>query len=122
MKEVKTKATRSKRSNPENKKKYSYKYFYYSRSSAFVPPSFSLTTVHFLRYRLCIVKVRKYNESRRIVIQMYMQWFNFIFSETFIFLLLCMLIVDHGFETNEKKIKTRGKIEPTRILCQCCHE
>jgi len=47
---------------------------------------------------------------------MYMQWFEFLLSETFIFLLLCMLIVDHDFETNENEIQTRGKIEPTRIL------
>ena len=33
---------------------------------------------------------------------MYKQWFEFLLGETFIFLLLCMLIVDHDFETREK--------------------
>lgn len=33
---------------------------------------------------------------------MYKQWFEFLLGETFIFLLLCILIVDHDFETREK--------------------
>lgn len=50
---------------------------------------------------------------------MYMQWFEILLIETFIFLLLCMLIVDHDFETNENELQTKGKIEPTRILKVC---
>ena len=47
-----------------------------------------------------------------------MLWFNFVLGLNFIFFFLGKEMYDNEFETNEKKIETKDKIELQHILSE----